>query len=87
MLSPIYLFIIIIIIIIIFCKHICNICSKNLQGSSRELTLFTFEYFKNTKARQDRTHTHTKSERMKRKKQQKMYIKKTHIQQLTEAIW
>ena len=32
----------------------------------RELTLFTFEYFKDTNARQDRTHTQ-KSERIKRK--------------------
>ena len=35
----------------------CNICSKSLKGSSRELTLLTVEYFKNTNARQDRTHT------------------------------
>ena len=38
-----------------------NICSKNQKGSSRELTLLTFEYFKNTDARQDRTHTHKKA--------------------------
>ena len=31
----------------------CNICSKSLEGSSRELTLLTFEYFKNTNVRQD----------------------------------
>ena len=46
----------------IFYKHIyCNICSKSLKGSSREFTLFTFEYFKNTKEREDRTHTHKKA--------------------------
>ena len=27
----------------------------------RELTLFTFEYFEDTNARQDRTHTHKKA--------------------------
>ena len=27
----------------------------------RELTLFTFEYFKDTNARQDRKHTHKKA--------------------------
>ena len=39
----------------------CNICSKSQKGSSRELTLLTFDYFKNTNARQDRTHTHKKA--------------------------
>ena len=37
-----------------FYTHIyCNICFKSLKGSSRELTLYTFEYFKNTDACQD----------------------------------
>ena len=49
----------------------CNICSKSLKGSFRELTLLTFEYFKNTNARQDRTHTHKKREGIKGKKQEK----------------
>ena len=38
-----------------------NICSKSLKGSSRELTLFTFEYFKNTNGLHDRTHTQEKT--------------------------
>ena len=38
-----------------------NICSKSPKGSSRELTLFTFEYFKNTNALHDRTHTQEKA--------------------------
>ena len=39
----------------------CNIFSKSLKGSFRELSLFTFEYLKDTNARQDRTHTHKKA--------------------------
>lgn len=35
----------------------CNIFSKSLKGSFIELSLFTFEYLKDTNARQDRTHT------------------------------
>ena len=69
-------------VVVFFYRHIYrSICSKSLKGSSRQLTLFTFEYFKNTNARQDQTCTHKTSEKIKIKKQKKcIYIikKNTH---------
>ena len=41
---------------------------KGLKGSSRELMLYTFEYFQNTDACQDRTHTQKRKNKNKTQK-------------------